>query len=234
MPAYLLIMRKIFPCILVLFFAVSGHTQQFNQITFSGASTLSWFSFLTDQGILIRISEEGKVLEWGTELPSERSSNYFAPKLQPYMGRITYYGTEVDSLNRGKIKSVGTCVFTYYGAYEVEEKKGKLKAVGRLNLDYFTHFENLTLKGKLRYIGAVQLDYYAMTDNDAVRGKLKNVGGTAIMYNSTFDDKAIQGKVKSIGAVSYVWATSQDIRYSGSLKSGSYRQNINGITYILR
>ena len=217
-----------------LLFSLCSRSQHLSQITFANASTLSWFSFSTDQNILIRIGEDGKVLEWGTELASERSANYFAPKLQPYLGRVSYYGTEADSVSRGKLKSIGTCVFTYFGAYEVDEKRGKLKSVGSVMLDYYTRFENLALKGKLRSAGAVSLEYYSNFENEAVRGKLKSVGGVPISYNSTFDDKLIRGKIKSIGTVAYNWGTSLDIRYAGSLKSGSYRQNINGITYILR
>ena len=227
-------MRKFQVVVLVLLLSLSTRSQQFNQITFAGASTLSWFTFKTDQDVLIRISVDGKVLEWGTELMSERSVNYYSPKLQPYMGRVTYYGTEADSVSRGKIKSVGTCVFTYFPASEMEEKKGKLSSVGRINLDYYTRFDNLTLKGKLRSIGTTTLEYYSMIESDAVKGKLKSVGGTTIVYNSVFDDKLIQGKIKSIGAVSYNWGTSRDIKYAGALKSGSYRQNINGIVYILQ
>jgi hypothetical protein len=42
------------------------------------------------------------------------------------------------------------------------------------------------------------------------------------------------GKVKSIGPVKYSWYSSFDRRdMGGALKSGLYRQRINGITYIL-
>jgi len=227
-------MRIIQLTILIILLGLTGRSQQLSQITFAGASSLSWFSFKTDQDILIRISDDGKVLEWGTELMSERSNNYYSPKLQPYLGRVTYYGTEADSMSRGKLKSVGTCVFTYFGAYEMDEKRGKLKSVGHINLDYCTRFDNLALKGKLKSIGTTTLEYYSMFESDAVKGKLKSVGGTVISYNSVFDDKLIQGKIKSIGSVAYNWGTSRDIKYAGALRSGSYRQNINGIVYILQ
>ncbi|MES1217184.1 MAG: hypothetical protein ABUT20_16845 [Bacteroidota bacterium] len=227
-------MRNSFIAILFLLFAICCRSQQLSQVTFANASTLSWFSFSTDQGILIRVSDEGKILEWGTELASERSSNYYAPKLQPYMGRVTYFDNDIDSVIRGKIRSIGTCSFTYYGAYEVEEKRGRLKSIGRINLDYFSRYENINLKGKLRIIGSDMLDYYSQFESEGVKGKLKSIGTTTIAYNSVFEDKLIQGKVKSIGSVSFNWGTSLDIRYAGSLKSGLYRQNINGIVYILR
>ncbi|MGC4034974.1 MAG: hypothetical protein QM764_03360 [Chitinophagaceae bacterium] len=229
-------MRKSLP-VLVLLLAGSlyASSQQLSQIAFANASTLSYFSFTTDQSILLRISEDGTLKEYGTELASERATNYYSPKLQPYMGRIDYFGNEADSSFKGKIKSIGTCYFTYYGAFEVEEKRGKLKTIGRTTLDYYTRFDNPAFKGKLKSAGSYNFDYYSISENDAVKGKLKTVGITRIVYNSTFDDKLIQGKVKSIGSVSYDWGKSTDAQgYGGALKSGSYRQNVDGITYILR
>jgi len=225
-------MLKFLSAILFLLSASRAQSQQLSQITFANASTLSWFTFSTDQGILIRVSEDGKVLEWGTELMSERSTNYYAPKLQPYMGRISYYGTEADSINRGKVKSIGTAVFSYYGAYELEEKRGRLKSIGMVNLEYYTRFENPAFKGKLRVVGSTLLDYYSMFENDAYKGKLRLVGNTPISYYSTFDDK---GKIKSIGQESYDWSFLRNRSQFGvAQKPNLYRQNINGVMYILR
>ena len=47
-----------------MFLCVVVSAQQLRQITFSGASTLSYFSFITDQGVLIRVSEDGHLMEW--------------------------------------------------------------------------------------------------------------------------------------------------------------------------
>lgn len=228
-------MRKFLSAIPFLLFAVCSRSQQLSQVTFKGASTLSYFTFITDQSVLIRISPDGNVMEWGSEVRSERSSNYYAQKLQPFMGRVDYYGPETsDSMYRGKVKSIGTCMLRYYGAYEKDGKPGKLKSIGSTGLDYYTQFENAAFKGKLRFAGTLVLEYYPSLENEAFRGKLKSVGNTRIAYHSTFDDKLIQGKIKSIGSVVYNWGTSLDGRYKGSLKSGSYRQNINGVTYILQ
>ena len=227
-------MRKFFSAILILLFSVCARSQQLSQVTFSGAATLSYFTFITDQDVLVRISENGKVMEWGTELRSERNDNYFAPRLQPFMGRVDYYGAESDSAFRGKVKIIGTCMLTYFGPYETDTKAGKLKSIGRVALDYYTNYENAAFKGKLRFAGSLVLEYYSSVENEAFRGKLKAVGNTHITYHSSFDDKLIRGKVKSIGTVAFDWGTSLDLRYKGSLKSGLYRQNINGVTYILR
>jgi len=226
-------MRTIFTVIFFLVFITGTISQKLGQVTFSGGSTLSYISFITDQDVLIRVTDDGKVTEWGTELQSERSNNYYAPKLQQYMGRIEYYDAESDSAFTGKLKSIGTCSLTYYGSYEKDNKPGKLKSVGTLFLDYYSNFDNAVLKGKLRFIGNQILEYYSPTVDEAYRGKLKSIGNTSITYYSSFDDKAIKGKIKSIGSVTYAWYTSFDLNRSG-LKSGIYRQNISGVTYILQ
>jgi hypothetical protein len=229
-------MKKFFSALPVLLLAVCTYSQKLSQVNFSGATTLSYFSFITDQDVYIRISPDGKIMEYGMEFKSERNSNYYAPKLQPFMGRIEYYGPETtDSTYKGKIKSIGTCGLTYYGSYEKDDKPGKLKSIGSVVLDYYTQFENAAYKGKLRFAGTTVLEYYPSLENEAFRGKLKSVGNTLIKYHSTFDDKLIQGKIKSIGSVAYNWGTSLDpVGQKGALKSGSYRQMINGVTFIIQ
>src|SRR5687768_29246 len=226
-------MKKLFTTISFSLLVSCIYSQQLRQISFAGGSALSSISFLTDQDVLIRVSEDGKLLEWGIEWKAIQG-NYYAPKLQPFPGRVDHYGAEADSSSMGKVKSIGTCMLTYYGLYEPEEKKGKLKSIGSLLLDYYGPYDNAALKGKLRFVGNQALEYYSSTENEAFRGKLKAIGNTVITYYSTFDDKLIRGKVKSIGSISYNWYTSLDrIEVRGALKSGLYRQKVNGVTYIL-
>ncbi len=225
-------MRKLLiflPCLLIL--ALSVRSQQLSQATFSSGSNLDYISFLTDQGVLIRISPDGKVMEWGTELLSDRY-NYYAPKLQPFMGRIEYYEDQADSAFRGKVKSIGTCTLTYYGSFESDGKPGKIKTIGTAIFDYYDKFADKLFRGKIKFAGNLELDYYSSFDDEMSRGKLKAIGNTSITYYSSFDDKAFKGKIKSIGSVPYVWYSSFDLR--SGLKSGVYRQNVGAITYILR
>ena len=152
LPFIKIIMRKLFTAITLLLFINSAFSQKLSQVTFAGGTTFSYFSFLTDQDILLRVTDDGKLLEWGTELLAERG-NYYDPKLQPYLGRIDYYGQEADSAFRGKVRSIGTCTFTYYGHLDESIKVGKLKSIGTLLLDYYSNFDNAAYKGKLRFIG---------------------------------------------------------------------------------
>jgi hypothetical protein len=224
-------MKKIFAVILFLFVHTCTYSQQLSQVTFSGGSDFSYFSFLVDQNVLIRITEEGKVTEWGIEWLSDRS-NYYAPKLQPYLGRVEYYGPESDSAFRGKVKSIGTCVLTYYGSYETATKLGKLRTVGTIILDYYSDFDIKTLRGKLRFVGNLILEHYPSTDDEAYRGKLRSIGNTPITYYSSFEDKYIKGRIKSIGSAVYTWYSSFDLR--NGLKSPVNRQNVGGVIYIIQ
>ncbi|NOT50685.1 MAG: hypothetical protein HOP10_05365 [Chitinophagaceae bacterium] len=222
----------IIACLFVV--AVTSNAQQLSQVTFNNGAALSYFSLLTDQGVYIRISETGKALEWGTELMSNRG-NIYAPRLQPFMGRVEYYGAEADSAVKGKVKSIGTTSLTYYGASETESKAGKLKTVGTLIIDYYSTYDNAILKGKIRSIGNYNIDYYSSFDEESLRGKLKTVNNTPVTYYSSFDDKLIRGQIKSIGSYTYTWYTSLDLNAAkGALKTGQYRQQIGSITYILR
>jgi hypothetical protein len=180
-------MRRLFTAITLLLLINSAFSQKLSQVTISGGTTFSYFSFLTSQGILLRITDEGKLTEWGTELLSDRG-NYYDPKLQPYLGRIEYYGQEADSAFRGKVRTIGTCNFTYYGHLDEVTKVGKLKSVGTLLLDYYSNFDNAAYKGKLRFIGSLVIEYYSLVDDEAYRGKLKSIGGSPITWYSTFDE----------------------------------------------
>ncbi len=219
--------RIFFSGIIFLILANYSYSQQLGQVTFSDASNLSYLSIITDQGVLIRITTDGKLLEYGTELQSLRSNNYYDPKLQPYIGRVDYYGSESDSAFKGKVKTIGTCAITYYSHYEESTKAGKLKSVGTLILDYYSNYDNAAFRGKLRFLGSSILEYYSSLDDEAYRGKLKSMGNTPIAYYSIFDDKLIKGKIKSIGSVSWTWYTSFDrSELRGAMKSGSYRANV--------
>jgi len=219
----------------VLFFTLSTYSQELSQVTFSGGATLSSFSFITDQKVVIRVSGDGRVLEWGTD-PGTGRYNYYTGKLQPYLGRVDYYGqAEFDSVLRGKVKSIGTCSLNYYSAFETKSKIGKIRSIGSVALDYYNTYENPINQGKLKSAGYITFDYYSSSENEAFRSKLKAVGNTQITYYSTFDDKVIKGKIKSIGSFTYEWYSSHDRReFQGALKSGPTTQNINGVTYVLR
>jgi hypothetical protein len=214
--------------------ATSIYSQQLSQVNFSRGETLTSLGFVTDQGVLIRVSDQGHLIEWGTEEKAVRYDVY-APKLRPFTGRVDYYGSEGDSISKGKVKNIGTSVLTYYGPFEPAEKVGKIKSIGSLSFDYFSQYQNPTFKGRIKQVGSQAFDYYGSFENEAFKEKLKTIGTSTITYHSSFDDKFVRGKIKNIGNVPINWYTSLDPgKMNGALKNGSYRQRIAGITYILQ
>lgn len=217
-----------------LFFSQSVTAQQLNQVHLAGGKNLASFSFITDQKIIIKISDQGQLLEWGLEQERGRY-NYDITKLQPYMGRVDYYGPESDSAFQGKIKSIGTTWITYYNSFETEFRRGKIKTIGNIPLDYFTQYENKALQGKVKTAGFTLFDYYSDYENEGFRGKLKKVGNDLLVYHSSFEEKYIAGKIKNIGIHSFEWGTAFDQRgMQGALKNGNHARLINGVVYIVR
>ena len=228
-------MKKLLTTPFIFLIAFISKGQQLSQVSFLDGATLSYFSVRTGQDVLVRISIDGKLMEWGTEVLSERG-NYYAPRLQPFYARVENYEGSSDSAYKGKVKSIGTCFITYYGAYEEESKRGKIKSMGSLQFDYYSKYDEKSLQGKLKMVGNLILEYYRLYDNEAFRGKLKAIGSLPITYYSAFDDKYNTGKLKSIGPVSYVWFSplNSTQQYRGGLKTNNYRQFISGINFILR
>ena len=215
---------------LLFFIYITGYSQTLKFVNFSGGAEFSSLSFITNQKIIIKISQDGKVLEWGNEM--EPGRYYTEPgKLQPYMGRVEYYEKQFDSIFNGKVKNIGITSITYYGSLENAALVGKVRSIGNVFFNYYLDQENELVRGKLKTAGQQDFAYYYSYENDAYKGKMKSIGRNQITYYSTFDDKSIRGKLKSIGSATFSWYTSFD-RYSG-LKSGRQFQMIEGVTYII-
>jgi hypothetical protein len=218
--------------LLVSFFSylsVCGQNLKFVQ--FSNGTDLVCISYITDQNVIIKISTDGKILEWGYE--QEPGRFYGRPgMLKPYMGRVEYYSNQTDSILNGKVRYIGTTSIYYYGSSEKKEYAGKIKMLGRNVFDYFAEFDNESFRGKIKAVGDKSFNYYNSFENEAYRGKLKQVGSSNITYFSTFEDKALRGKLKTIGSVTIGWYNSLE-RYPGSLKDGIMTRQVDGVTYIL-
>ena len=220
-----------FACL--LFFSGS-FAQQLSQVSFLNGLNLTHFSVRTDQDVLIRISDDGKILEWGTEMLAKQG-NYYAPKLQPFLARTDYYDAYADSAFRGNVKSIGTAYISYYGNYDEDHKRGKIKSIGSLLFDYSSRHDEKTLQGKLKFVGNLTLEYYRPYEHESIRGKLKSIGSTLITYYTPFDDKYNSGKLKSIGPVPYKWYSPINNIYNrGGLLTNNYRQLVGGVLYVLR
>lgn len=211
------------------------HAQQLTQVSFSGVSTFSWFTVTTNQNVLLRISADGHLLEYGTEEQSLYNNGYFAPKLRPFGGATSTYTNDPDTVMNGKIKNIGTCYITYYGSKDYPEKVGKIKSVGILTFDYHRSYEDAAFAGKISSIGSSAIAWYTSSDNEAYKGKLKNVGNATISYYSSFDQATLKGKLKSIGSYSLPWNTVfAGTQLTSMLKTGNQRPLIDGVSYVLQ
>src|SRR6187549_137705 len=112
----------------VLIYSVSN-AQSLKYVIFSGGADLTSLSFITDQKIIIKISQDGNLLEYGNDLEPGRF--YSQPgRLQQYMGRVEFYEKQFDTILNGKVKSIGTTSIMYYGSYENAALVGKVKSIG--------------------------------------------------------------------------------------------------------
>ncbi len=224
-------MKRSFTVLIPFLIYITGYSQTLKFVIFSGGTEFSSLAFITSQKIIIKISQDGKVLEWGNEMEPGRF--YTEPaKLQPYMGRVEYYEKQFDSIFNGKVKYIGITSITYYGSLENAALVGKVKSIGNVFFNYYLDLENEMVRGKLRTAGDKDFTYFSSYDNEAYRGKMKSIGRNQVTYYSTFDDRSIWGKLKSIGSVTFSWYTSLD-RYQSGLKSGRQYQMIDGATYII-
>ena len=226
-------MKKIAFLFLVILLRGVLFAQSLSHVILAGGSNLTAFYFNTDQQVIIKITPDGRVQEWGTLITPERLG-YYQGKLDPYIGRVDYYTTDADAAINGKVKSIGTFTITYYGSGYPIAQKGKIKSIGSQVFDYYPDYDNDSYKGKLKTAGAVAFNYYASFDNENFRGKLKSVSNTTITYYAAFEDKLNKGKLKSIGGFSYNWYNEFDRKeYQGAIKTGATVQKVNGIIYAI-
>lgn len=208
--------------------------QRITQLSLSGNGTNPVISFLVDETLIINLSKDGRIMEFGQEY-NKQSMNYYPGRLQPYLGRTDNYPGDANESYRGKLRDAGSVVITYYTAEENEFLKGKVKAIGSLPLEYYAAYDNDAFKGNIKTAGAVSFEWYSSFDNEGYKGKLKMIGGIPVTYYSSFDDIAYRGKLKSIGNYNYTYYSSFDRKeYYGSMKTGSQVQVINGISFINR
>lgn len=226
-------MKSSFALLFLVLASYTGSSQTLKFVSFSQGADFLSFAYITNQKIIIKISQDGNVLEWGIE--QEPGRFYSEPaRLQPYMGRIEYYEKQFDTILNGKMKSIGVTSIMYYGSTENAALVGKVRSIGNVFFNYYIDGTNEMLRGKIKSAGQKEITFYNSYDNESYRGKIKSIGSTQITYYSSFDDKAVRGRLKSIGSSNYTWYTSLDRQgYQGSLKSGRQYQIVEGVNYII-
>ena len=227
-----LYMKNILIILVACLFINATYAQRVSKVAINSNGNTDMISIATDDNAVINISLDGNVLSYGTEYFSEKISNY--SRLEKYNGRIDLYTSTDDKLFLGRLKYIGRTAVTYYASYDIEALRGKIKSVGSLIFNYYMQYDDATLKGKIKSIGSQPLAYFSSFDNEALRGKLKTLGSTNLNYYTSFDDRAFAGKIKNIGQINFSYYPSYDKQFAGSMKTGSYTQNVAGVNYFIQ
>ncbi|MEQ1553611.1 MAG: leucine-rich repeat protein [Ferruginibacter sp.] len=224
-------MKKIIFFNCICFFVLFTNAQQIAKVTINSTGVTEKISIGLDEGVLLNISLDGNLIDYGVEYFSEKYAGF--SRMEPYIGRTEMYTTFDNKAYQGKLKYIGKYAVTYYASFDAESLQGKIKSIGTLMFNYYLPFEDASLKGKIKTIGTNNITYYSSYENEALKGKLKSVGNTSLTYYTSFDDKAIKGKIKSIGQSSFTYYSSFDRQYAGAMKTGSQRQNVGGINFVV-
>jgi hypothetical protein len=223
------------PFIFIVAFTIFSNNifaQKLAKVTISNNGTTESLSIALDENVLINLTADGNLINYGIEYFSERITNY--SRMESYNGRTELYSNYDDKAFQGKLKYIGRTLISYYASYDAETLRGKIKSIGNLTISYFMPFEDETLRGKIKSIGSNSIAFFTSFDNIALRGKIRSIGSTQLNYYSSFDDAAFKGRIKSIGTASFTYYSSFDKIYAGAMKTGSQQQNINGIMYTIR
>lgn len=217
----------------VLLFSIIS-AQTLSRVSLSETGSFLGVSVDLDENVLVNISVDGTIGDWGVDLYRGRNQLYMN-KIEPYTGRMEYYKENDNEAYRGKIKFIGKTLITYYASYDEETLAGKVKSIGRINFDYYPKYENEAFVGRLKSAGSNAITYFPSFGSDPNTGKLKGVGSAALLYYGQFDDKAFRGKIKSIGSASFVYyASTERAELRGRLKAGSSIQAVNGIKFYVK
>ena len=227
-------MTKLYFTTLFTFLCISSFAQKMSQITIDNSGHSDIITFLVDESVMVNITKDGKIIDWGIEYYNTVNTGMYPGILQKYMGREEYYPSTDNEAYRGKIKYIGRTAITYYSSQENEAFRGKIKTIGSNLFDYYPAYENAAFKGNIKNAGIISFTYYSSFD-EIYKGKIKTVGSTNLTYYGLVDDKAYRGKIKTLGQSLFTYYSSYDRReYSGSLKSGYRMLNSSGIKYYIK
>lgn len=226
-------MTKIYLGLIFTFLIAPVFAQNLAQITIDNRGNNDIITFLVDGSIVVNISKDGKIIDWGTEYTSRVTGIY--PRLEKYMGREEYYPDADNEAYRGKVKYIGRTLFTYYTSADNEALKGKVKSIGPNILDYYRDYDDVAFRGNLKSAGPVTFTYYSSFEDQAYKGKIKSAGSTRLAYYGSVDDKAYRGKVKNVDRNLFTYYSSYDRKeYSGMMKTGSQVLSSGGLKFIIK
>lgn len=225
-------MKKLFILLAASFMAFAGNGQNLAKVTITQTGNIEKFSFGLRENVMLNISKDGNILDWGVDRYAGRLQETKPGFLDPYQGRVEYYTESDNEAFRGKVKSIGGVYITYYPSSAEDGLAGKVKSVGPNKFDYYKSFENEAFRGNIKSAGQTAFSWYSSYDNEAFSGKPKSIGATNISFYNNFDDQAYRGKLKTVGSQTFTYYSSTDLRdYRGNPKMAVQFQFINGIKY---
>lgn len=217
----------------IAFFMFPASAQNVTRINISGSGNTEAFIISLDDYVKLYIGKDGNISKWGYDRFEARGQENYQDILDPYVGRVDYYGQNDDEAYRGKMKYIGRIAISYYASYENESLRGKIKSIGSNSFDYYLSYEDESFRGNIKSIGQQSVTWYSAFDNEGLRGKLKSIGNTQLSYYSSFEDKAYHGKLKSIDGYDYTYYSSFE-KYSGSMKTGASMQQVSAIRFYIK
>lgn len=226
-------MAKLYFILIFTFLITPAFAQNLAQITIDNRGKQDIITFLVDESVVVNITKDGKIIDWGTEYTTPITGVY--PRLDKYMGREEYYPSTENEAYQGKIKYIGRTLITYYTSDDNEALKGKVKTIGPNFLDYYTIYDDAAFKGYLKNAGPVSFTYYSSFEDESYKGKIKSVGSTMLSYYGAVDDKAYRGKIKSVDRNSFTYYSSFDRpEFKGIMKTGSPMVSSGSVKYIIK
>lgn len=226
-------MAKLYFILILTFLLTPAFAQNIAQITIDNRGKEDIITFLVDESVVVNITKDGKIIDWGTEYTTPQTGVY--PRMEKYMGREEYYPSTDNEAYRGKVKYIGRTLFTYYTSDDNEALKGKVKIIGTNLLDYYTDYDDAAFKGYLKNTGSFSITYYSSFNDEFYKGKIKSVGNTMLSYYGVIDDKAYRGKIKSIDRNLFTYYSSFDRpEFRGIMKTGTPIVSSGSIKYIIK
>ena len=96
-------MKKLSFTMSFILLLTSAFAQRLTQITLTNSVSSDIISFLVDETVIVNMSKDGKIIDWGVENNNLRPNNY-PGKLDKYMGLEEYYPSTENESYRGKVK----------------------------------------------------------------------------------------------------------------------------------
>jgi hypothetical protein len=97
-------MKKVFLLLTLVVSFAGTFAQGISKITITGNGNLDAISFVIDQNVKVYITRDGNISKWGYDRFEARGQENYPDVLDAYVGRVDYYGQDVDVAFRGKIR----------------------------------------------------------------------------------------------------------------------------------